>query len=307
MVDFKPKKEPKEKKPFAGRGYPIEAAGGKQFPSVTTILDVVSKPALVPWATKKERLFVIGVAADLWGKGIAFASREAYIEELLKALGTEAQSKKAMTEAADIGTVVHSACENSLREQMGLEKRAPKQIELNEDQKAAARLAYAAFLEWKLKHRYRAIEIEKRVYSLTHEFAGTMDALGEGALDNFAVFSDLAVSDWKTSAGIYMTACMQVAAYREAYIEMGLHVLTSVVEPELPVLPSLRPLNGLILRLPKTLEDAAILPFEPRFIPEVEMVAYFEGFLAAKALFWSVQNYEAKYPWKRKKPAKKAA
>ncbi len=294
MPDFTPKKAKREKKPFTGRGYPVQTpAGERSFPSVTTILDVVSKPALVPWAVKKEREFLIGVAADLWQTGEPFASREKFIESLASRLSLEGQHKRHASEAADIGTVVHAGIENNLRAQLGFERRAPKKFDLNEMQKAAARQAFAAFKEWKEQTKYRPLEIEKKVVSIEDEWAGTMDTLGEGNFENPYIYSDLCVGDWKTSTAIYLTACAQVSAYRKGYIEMGLHD------------PALRPLNGLILRLPKTEEKPE---FEARFIPEVDMVAYYERvFLPAKSIFWAIQEYERKYPWKRKKPAKKEA
>jgi len=289
VTDLTPKKKKKEEKAFSGRGYPIAEAGGRSFPSVTTIVDVVGKPALVPWAVKKERTFLIGVAADLWNTGAEFASREKYIEALAAALGQEGQHKKAMSEAADIGTVVHGAIERNLRAQLGLPVPAQKKIELSESQKDSARQAYAAYLDWKTLTKFHPVEIEKRLYSLTDEYAGTMDTLGEGNLYNPYIYADLVVGDWKTSAGIYLTACMQISAYRKAYIEMGLHT-----QP--------RPLGGLIVRLPKTEEDP---DFEARFIPEADMETYFQHFLAAKALFWAVQEYERKFPWRAKKKATK--
>ena len=45
---------PKARPWHRDRFYPI---GGRQFPSVTTILEVVAKPALGPWYAKEERRF----------------------------------------------------------------------------------------------------------------------------------------------------------------------------------------------------------------------------------------------------------
>ena len=233
---------------------------------------------------------MIGVAADIWEEKASFVSREKFIAALVTTLGKEAQHKRSMGEAADIGTVVHNAIERKLLGEMGLSVPEVKKFSLNPEQKASARQAYEAFLEWKEKHKFRAIEIEKRLYSVKHRYAGTMDVLGEGNLENEFIYNDLAVGDWKTSVSIYLSACLQISAYREACIELGLHDL------------SIRKLNGLILRLPKNPDDPG---FEARFIPQERMETYFVSFLAAKAVWHAVQEYEKEFPWRRKRAKKK--
>src|SRR6187397_2612043 len=51
-----------------GRFYDITHADGTtaRYPSVTTILSAIAKPALVGWAAKEERLAVTEAAADLY-------------------------------------------------------------------------------------------------------------------------------------------------------------------------------------------------------------------------------------------------
>ena len=46
----------------SGRFY--EIIPGKPFVSVTTVLQVINKPALVPWAAKMERELCLNVASD---------------------------------------------------------------------------------------------------------------------------------------------------------------------------------------------------------------------------------------------------
>ena len=52
----------------SGRFYDIPNADGTtaRYPSVTTILGAIAKPALIGWAAKEERLAVTEAAADLY-------------------------------------------------------------------------------------------------------------------------------------------------------------------------------------------------------------------------------------------------
>jgi hypothetical protein len=93
------------------RFYAIDGVG--RLPSVTTILDVINKPALGPWYAKQERL-------------AALAAVKAEIEVLLKGgppfdpdvlatlparwekrLSAEKAADKAKRRSADVGTQVH--------------------------------------------------------------------------------------------------------------------------------------------------------------------------------------------------------
>jgi len=81
---------------------------GKRMTGVTTILGIISKPALLGWA--------VGLCADYARSQIR--ANKAYSKDDLDGIFEEA--KKAHTkkkeQAADIGTLVHSACEKFIKE-----------------------------------------------------------------------------------------------------------------------------------------------------------------------------------------------
>jgi hypothetical protein len=85
--------------------------------------------------------------------------------------------------------------------------------------------------------------------------------------------------DWKTGKSIYKEAHLQNAAYREAIMEMG------IVSDHPCIATGLRPLGGLILRLPKTEADP---DFEAVIAHEQEKS--FTTFLTAKRLWEDMQE-----------------
>jgi hypothetical protein len=93
---------------------------GRPLPSVTTILEVIAKPAQGPWYAKEERRHLETALLDvlvLPGP----ADREAYkvfvLEQLATALTGVKAADRAREQAATIGTAVHAAIEWALRTQ----------------------------------------------------------------------------------------------------------------------------------------------------------------------------------------------
>lgn len=266
-----------------GRKYGVD---GRKLPSVTNILDVLSKPGLLPWAVSKERDAIFEATEDLWKQGKlapgVFSSPEELFTAIKGVMGEVRAHAKAMDEAAAIGTSVHGEIERGLRAELGLPafKRGPST--LSEDNKVIARRAFDSYKTWKVESRFTPRLIETTVYSLKYGYAGTLDVLGEllHQMENA-----VAVGDWKTARSVYITACMQISAYRQAVLEMELHDATV-------------PLHGVIVRLPKYAIDP---DFEVRFIPEAELRdVYFPQFLACLELWKGVQEYERRYPWRKK-------
>jgi hypothetical protein len=71
----------------AGRFYDVEELGS--LPSVTTILSVIAKPALLNWMAKVEREMVLEVSADLYEAvhGTPKMSRTAWFTTMETRLG----------------------------------------------------------------------------------------------------------------------------------------------------------------------------------------------------------------------------
>jgi hypothetical protein len=263
-----------------------------RYPSVTTILGVINKPALVPWAAKEERLAVSEAAADLYADlhGAQQLPRSMYQLALEQRLGKTKAHVKALAKAADIGSAAHAWVEWSLKTALG--QKVGAEPVLSEP----AMWATMAWQDFAKAVALRPRFIEQVVFSRQHAFAGTMDLLADldtagllGVLEaQGPVAPDLvawltsrttatALLDLKTGRSIYSEALLQSCAYQKALIEMG-HG---------------RPDGGLIVRLPKVTTDPA---FEIAVVPPIRQL--FPAFLAARELWnWSYAQelaYQAK-------------
>lgn len=240
---------------------------GKQYPSVTTLLQAVAKPALVNWAANTERELVIQSAADLWediplnGKTPKM-NRTAYITTLQNRIGKTKAHQKELTKAMEIGSQVHALIEWNLRKT--LKQKVGAEPRINDK----ALWAFMVWEEWAKANSFSPILCEQIVWSESYGYAGTMDLLARIDYGGEALS---VVVDWKTGKAIYDEALLQNSAYVHALIEMG-HA-----KP---------PLHGLIVRLPKVETDTK---------PEMKIIRWenqeklFETFLHVKHL-WEWQH-----------------
>lgn len=169
-------------------------------PGVTTILQCIAKPALIPWAA--------GMASDHWFRIIKEDMlREDPLRKItlvdLVAIHKDAKGahRRKASEAADSGTNVHEYAEAVLK------KLAPP--ELKTDQ---AKMGAEAFHKWMDAHSVKILASERRLFSKEYYYAGTCDFVGE-------VDGILSVGDFKTSSGIYPEMRLQTAAYQHALQE----------------------------------------------------------------------------------------
>ena len=251
----------------AGRFYDIE---GDSFPSVTTILGVIGKPALMNWAAKVEREMVLSVSADLYADCAKTTpmTRAAWLLTMNARLGKEKASAKELTKAGDIGSQCHALIEWTLKGELLYEAGPSPAIS------DTAQWAFMAWQDWRQAVKLKPIAVEQVVYSREHHYAGTLDLLAE-------VDGVLTVIDWKTGKAVYSEAHLQNAAYRHAIREMG-HG---------------DPKQGLIVRLPKVETDPYFEVVEAK--PEELM---FPKFLDAKSVWTWAQEMEAEYQAKQKPP-----
>jgi hypothetical protein len=178
---------------MAGRYYTID---GKNFPSVTSILNVLNKPQLVNWATRITRDYI---------KKELFAFRRA---DSLKNLDIDTILAKSANEhdrvrdaAADHGIAVH----NSIASYVG-----------NKSSVAHNDPVIIAFGQWQDASQFVPITSERLVFSREHGYAGKADLIG-------TLGSRLAVLDIKTGRGVYPEYKLQLAAYAVAWGEMTGH------------------------------------------------------------------------------------
>ena len=246
-----------------GRHYVVD---GEKYPSVTTILGVIAKRALIDWAAKQEREAVVRAAVALHREGVNGAMPvEAFEGLLLDRLGKQRAHERQLEKAADIGSQAHRLVENSIRSRL----RLPVESDVTDPHQAAVQ-AHQAFLGWAREVDLEPIATEQVVYSRTHQYAGTMDLLAR--VGGRVLLIDFKTSKPKRGGGIYPEHALQSAAYRTAVTEMG----------KLPT-----PEAGMIVRLPKTANDTV----EPMEIGGDDLGQQFDAFLAALSLHrWLKQN-----------------
>lgn len=220
----------------AGRFYDVD---GQRLPSVTHILQVIGKPALINWAANQERTTCLDAAADLYldlCKTPAM-SRASYLATLDGRIGKQKSHRRELEKAGEIGTQVHGLIEWNLRQQLG-QTVGPEPRVVDD-----AQWAFMAFQDWANSVSLKPLHIEQMVFSKQHGYAGTMDLLA-------LVQGVPTLIDFKTGKAIYAEAFLQNVAYQAALTEMG-HTTAQA---------------GVIVRLPKVQTDPS---FEVGVVPPV--------------------------------------
>jgi hypothetical protein len=227
------------------RFYTIE---GQRLPSVTTVLDIIAKPALGPWYAKEERRYFETAMLEVLSRPGA-RDPEFVLAAVAEAVTGVKAADREKQKAAAIGTAVHAGIEWELRRQLGEDAGpAPRLPE-------AAAWAVESWKDWARSVNLEPLAIERTVHCLECGYAGTLDLYAR-------VKGVLTVLDWKSGKAIYPEAFLQNLAYRHAATRAGL--------------PSTQ---GLIVRLPKQLDDPGweVMP--------VSAALTLEDFLAALRLW----------------------
>src|SRR5713101_6007238 len=198
--------------------------GGRQLPSVTTILEVINKPALGPWYAKEERQYFEAAMLEVLGKPGA-RDPEYVLSAVADAVTGVKAADRERQRASAIGTAVHAGIEWQLR--TALSKDAGPEPCLPE----AAAWAVESWKDWAVSVALEPLAIERTVYCAACGYAGTLDLYAR-------LKGVLTVLDWKSGKAIYPEAFLQNVAYRHAATRLGM--------------PSSQ---GLIVRLPKLIED----------------------------------------------------
>jgi hypothetical protein len=227
--------------------------------SVTTVIGVLAKPALIGWAAKEERNLVLDAAAEFLVESKEVVNPREYRKFLEARLGAQKAHVKKLRAATDIGSAVHEKIEWTLRGELQQAVGPEPQLE------GAALWAFMAWEDWRKSVNLVPVQIEQMVYSVKHGYAGTLDLFAE--MDLPTGQRGMAVLDWKTSKALYPESSLQSAAYAEALIEMG---------------HAEHPLWGCVVRLPKLETDPA---FEVKFLAPKEQGEAFKSFRAA-AYLW---------------------
>lgn len=249
-----------------GRFYQVDE---DTYPSVTHILQVIGKPALINWAANQERVLVKEAAADLYADLVKLPTplaRTSYLTTLDARIGKTKAHQKELAKAGDIGTEVHALIEWRLRNDLG--QATGPEPRVHDD----AQWAFMAYEDWAKSVSLKPLFIEQMVFSRVHGYAGTMDLLAEVSGRRMLV-------DFKTGKAVYPEASLQNVAYQVALSEMG-HGTSE---------------GGLIVRLPKVQTDPA---FEVVEVKSVE--ALFPTFLAVKDVWRWWYEAESAYRARQK-------
>lgn len=244
----------------------------EEFPRVTTVLDLLNKPYLIPWAA---RLGVEHMQKELVAKvlnpitSIANETKEMTLikaeeiepkfkaikkviggflgdsEAILKA--AKKQHKLAKDEASDKGRRAHTAIEEFLRAEDGAELEVDKDIEY----------PMSRFLSWWISSEVEPLEMEFPVWSEDGGgWKGTLDYTGKIKIQE-NVKKIFYIVDFKTGPRIYQESFMQLAAYFYGFKQRTGHILE----------------RAAILRLPYS------GPEEFREVPEAELYVHYKRFI----------------------------
>lgn len=164
----------------------------REYVSVTTFLDVINKPFLMPWAAKMEREMLTKLAQQ--GK---------HLDEIFEYFQPkQPYGYKLYTEvAAEFGSTIHKAIDYTL-----------KALKLPKMTKAEQRV-YDKWKEWWAGSKLYLEGAERKVRCKSLGYAGTLDALVKDELGLVKVI------DWKTGKSEYPEHSLQSWAYQYALEE----------------------------------------------------------------------------------------
>lgn len=252
----------------AGRLYKLP--DGRQVPSVTTVLEIINKPALVHWAASQERKLCLDAAVETFaqvenssfvpdGEGTLHYELAPKFRDLMaERLGNFKAHQQATRKAADIGTELHAAIERWILERLGRSVGPVPQLS------EPALLAFMGFEDWAKSVSFQPLAAEIMVFDPYQGYAGTLDWIAR-------IDGTLTVGDWKTGKAVYTEAYLQNAAYVSA-----LRKQCRLGD---------EPVQGAIVRFPKSLDDVGEQPFEVKIIKPEEQQAHLYAFFKAKDLW----------------------
>lgn len=145
---------------------------GVRLPGVTTIIGVMEKPALVPWANKL---------------GLAGIEVSKYVDDL-----------------ATIGTLAHYLIQCHILSKINNQEVKPDLSDYTPNQVSSAENCFIKFLDWESKNTVEYFNSEMVLVSETYQFGGTIDVFAK-------VNGKFTILDIKTCKGIYGEHFTQVA------------------------------------------------------------------------------------------------
>lgn len=190
---------------------------------VTTICHILDKsPVLLPWACKvMANKFLINSEKFYQNGWYTFSQND--LEETIRQ--AKSAHKEKLEDAGEVGHQAHAWVETHIKSCIASkDDDTAYPIEFPKEDDRVTSCCIAA-ITWMANHHVRWISTEKKVYSRSAKYAGTMDGLAlVDSCDNPKCckrqFKDhLSLIDWKTSNQLYVEYVLQTAAYRKAYEE----------------------------------------------------------------------------------------
>lgn len=178
---------------------------GVQYPSSTTVIGQLDKPALRPWYARETALYLRDMIIDrLIDKSLLPEQlAEVDIDELIKQ--AKAWPKKQKEQKAKLGTLVHEHIHMFYR---GEQATIPAEI----------MAAWEGFLKWNSQFKVKPGESEFTVISKKHKYGGTFDLVG--VMSPPQEDEGLWLVDFKTGLGMYRESYIQAVSYEMGYEEM---------------------------------------------------------------------------------------
>lgn len=183
--------------------YKVSDSGSKpeHCPSVTTILNVLAKPALVEWGVKCACNYVED-NLKLLISGDSFSVQDVF--KIVTAARTA--HDRVREEAAEVGTNVH----DWLSQYWKVIALGPLSQYLPEGEKE--KNCITAALDWFSKHEVKPLKIEDAQYSRLLKICGRPDFIGY-------IDGHLSVLDYKSTKFIYPEVALQMTAYAMMHAE----------------------------------------------------------------------------------------
>ena len=171
----------------------------KPITGVTTILNMIAKPALINWAANMAVDYIDAKLPVKRDKNILQVDADDFKSILEQARKAHCQKRD---KAGDIGTFVHKQIEKWINK------------EPTDKMTLQAQKMFRNFTNWATENKVKFLASERQVYSEKYFFAGTYDFLCE--IDGKTWLGDI-----KTSSGIYPEMFFQCAGYQICEEEMG--------------------------------------------------------------------------------------
>ena len=194
LLTFLPPLEIKAK----GRGRVYVDDRGNSFPSVTTILNVINKPALIPWAKKQSLEKVKYVLQNHVMNGTL---PEIKSTDDIDAIINEASKTpdQVLQTAGDFGSQAHALIEKVINARINNEKEPVTPVDLK-----VVMESFEMFCK-QYNPVFIGSEVQVSSDSMYYAYAGTVDAV-------IVHENNTVVVDFKTSKGIYDEHRLQVGA-----------------------------------------------------------------------------------------------